>query len=211
MKRILLVAILVIAAVGSIKAKTEKFGTWIELELTKTFLKKFEISFIPDIRFNDDFIIDKYQFDGKLAYEPIRFLEFAAAYRIKTNVKSKENEVTQRWVLDATTKMDIGRFSPSLRARYVSYNDVDENRVNLLRPRFKVVYDIKNNKFAPYSSYELYHDLINKSLQKGRFDVGFTRKMGKLHRIGIYYRSQHYYNDTHQSINILGFDYRFKI
>ena len=40
--------------------------------------------------------------------------------------------------------------------------------------------------------------------------MGVSRKMGKLHRIGIYYRLQHYYVDQ-QSVNILGIDYRFKI
>ena len=49
MKKILLIAALIVVGLVSVKAKTEKFGTWLELEFTKTFLKKFEFSFIPDM------------------------------------------------------------------------------------------------------------------------------------------------------------------
>lgn len=211
MKRNLLIVLLILTGLGAAQAKTEKFGTWVELEFAKKFFKKFEFSFIPDVRFQDDFTVDKYQFDGKLSYEPIKFLEFAAIYRVKTNVKNKENEVTHRMVLDATGKVEIGRFKPSFRARYVSYHNVDDEKVSTLRPRIKVVYDIKGNKIAPYTSYELFQNLVTNELEKGRFDVGCTRKIGKLHRIGVYYRLQDYYNSNNNSLNILGIDYRFKI
>lgn len=211
MKRNLLIVLLILTGLGAAQAKTEKFGTWVELEFAKKFFKKFEFSFIPDVRFQDDFTVDKYQFDGKLSYEPIKFLEFAAIYRVKTNVKNKENEVTHRMVLDATGKVEIGRFKPSFRARYVSYHNVDDKKVSTLRPRIKVVYDIKGNKIAPYTSYELFQNLVTNELEKGRFDVGCTRKIGKLHRIGVYYRLQDYYNTNNNSLNILGIDYRFKI
>lgn len=210
MKRIIAL-LLGVFIVFSLSAKTEKFGTWYELEFTKEFLKRFEFSIIPDFRLQDDFTLDKYQFDAKLAYEPFEFLEVAAAYRIKTNVKNKENEVTHRMVLDATAKMDVGRFSPSFRTRFVTYNNVDGERESVIRPRLKVAYDINGSKIAPYTRYEVYHDLINNEFVGGRFDVGFTRKMGKLHRIGVYYRLQHFYSGEDSSINIIGIDYRFKI
>ncbi|MCY1722011.1 DUF2490 domain-containing protein [Prolixibacteraceae bacterium Z1-6] len=210
MKRIIVFA-LALVSVFSVSAKTEKFGTWIELEFTKEFLKKFEFSIIPDFRLQDDFTLDKYQFDAKLAYEPFQFFEVAAAYRIKTNVKSKKNEVTHRLVLDATAKTDVGKFTPSFRTRFVTYNDVDGERVNVIRPRVKVAYDIKGNKFTPYTRYEMYYDLVNNKLYRGRFDIGFTRKMGKLHRIGIYYRLQHFTEDDQNSFSIIGIDYRLKI
>jgi hypothetical protein len=74
-----------------------------------------------------------------------------------------------------------------------------------------VVYNIKGNKITPFTSFELFQDLVANELEKGRFDIGFTRKMGKLHRIGLYYRLQDYYNSNNNSINILGIDYRIKI
>lgn len=210
MKRNVLLVLFVITSILSSHAKTERFGTWLEFELSKRLWKKMELSFIPDIRFQDDFTIDKYQFDAKLSYEPINFFEFSAAYRVKTNVKKKENEVTQRLVFDGTLKYEVKRFKPSFRGRYVTYKDVNDERVSLVRPRFKVVYDIKGNKITPFTSYESYYDWIAGDWTKGRFDVGFSRKMGKFHRIGLYYRLQHYYKIDRDSINILGIDYRFK-
>lgn len=194
-----------------VNAQTEKFGTWIEVELTKKFLEKFEFSFIPDVRLQDDFTVDKYQFDSKLSFEAFKFLDLAAAYRIKTNVKTKTNVTTHRYVFDATLKNEFGRFTPSLRTRITNYNDTKEDeKVTFIRPRVKVAYDIKGNKIQPYTSYELFRDINNKVTQKSRFDVGFTRKLGEYHRIGLYYRLQKYFDDQ-PSINILGIDYRFKI
>ena len=210
MKRSLLIGLFLILGMASVHAKTEKFGTWVEFEITKKLFKKFELSFIPDVRFQDDFSVDKYQFDAKLAYEPIKYFEFAAAYRYKTNVKEKKNEVTNRLVLDGTAKIEVGRFTPSFRPRFVTYTDEDDEKVSLIRPRIKVAYDIKGNKIMPYTSYELFRNLETKETHKGRFDIGFKRKIGKPHRIGIYYRLQHYYNSSRESINILGIDYRFK-
>lgn len=211
MKKVFICFLFLLIGITSVVAKTEKFGTWIEIELTKKFLKKFEISLIPDVRLQDDFTVDKYQFDAKLSFEPFKFLNLAGAYRIKTNVKPKGNIVTHRFVFDARAKTDFGRFSPSFRARITNYNDeIEESKVTFIRPRVKVVYDVKGNKIAPYTSYELFHDIQNSKVQKGRFDVGFTRKIGEVHRIGLYYRLQHYYVEQ-SSINIIGFEYRFKI
>lgn len=209
-KRGAIFILILLLSTSVVYAKTDKFGTWLEFELTKTFLKNFEFSIIPDVRLQDDFTVDKYQFDAKLGYEPFKFLSFAAAYRIKTNVKDKGNVTTNRFVFDVSGKEKFGRFNASLRARLTNYSDDDDVKITFIRPRVKVGYDIKGNKFAPYTSYELFQSLNEKELKKGRFDIGFTRKMGKFHRIGIYYRLQHYYDDR-TSINILGIDYRFKI
>ena len=211
MKRLLIIALLFFIGILSITAQNNEFETWLELEFTKTFLKKFEFSLIPEFRWHDDFTIDKYQFDGRLAYEPVKFIELAAAYRIKTNVKNKGDEVTHRLVLDAKISKDFNRIETSFRTRYTTYNNIDDDgKTRFIRPRLKVMYDIKGKKFTPFTSYELFHSLSTKELRKGRFDVGVSRKMGKLHRIGIYYRLQHYYIDQ-PSVNILGIDYRFKL
>lgn len=191
-------------------AQTENFGTWIELEFTKELTKKLEFSIIPEVRLQDDFTVDKHQVDGKLSFQPISFLELGATYRIKTNVKKKKNEVTHRYIFDASGKTKWGRFRPSLRLRLTNHNDADDDvKVVFLRPRAKLVYDIKGSKFRPYTSYEMYYDVKNEDHTKDRFDVGVTRKLGKLHRVGLYYRLQSYHDDG--SINILGINYRLKI
>ena len=210
MKRILFVIIL-ICSVLFVQGKTKKFGTWVELEFSKEFLKDFEFSVVPEVRFQDDYSVDEYMFDGVLSYEPLKFLKFSAAYRINTNVKKKGDETAHRLAFDVQVKKEIGRLEASLRTRFTNYTDQsDDDPGNYFRPRLKLEYDIKGNKIRPFTSFELFRNITSKEFQKERFDIGFTRKFGKIHRVGLYYRLQDYFSDRN-SINILGIEYRLKI
>jgi len=211
MKRFLLSVFIFLLCFSLVQAKTEKFGTWIEVDVTKKFLKKFEFSFIPELRLQDDFTVDEYIFEGKLGYEPFKFLGFAAAYRLSTNVKKNEDEVSQSAVFDVTGKTEYKRFTGSLRARFT--NDTDGGDVPwesyYFRPRAKLAYNIKGKKIEPYVSYEVFHSFREKEYYKGRFDVGFSRKFNKKHEVGLYYRLNDYFSEK-SSIHILGINYGFK-
>lgn len=211
MKRFILSIILFLLYFYVVQAKTEKFGTWIEVDITKIFLKDFEFSFIPELRLQDNFTVDEYIFEGKLSYEPFKFLGFAAAYRHDTNVKKNEDEVSQSMVFDITGKTKYKRLNGSLRARFT--NDIDGDEVEkssyYFRPRAKIAYNIKNIKIEPYVSYEVFYSFREKEVYKGRFDVGFNRKFNKIHEAGLYYRLNDYYTGQ-SSIHILGINYGFK-
>jgi len=211
MKSFLLSVFIFLVCFSLVQAKTEKFGTWIEVDVTKKFLKKFEFSFIPELRLQDDFTVDEYIFEGKLGYEPFKFLGFAAAYRLSTNVKKNEDEVSQSAVFDVTGKTEYKRFTGSLRARFT--NDTDGGDVPwesyYFRPRAKLAYNIKGKKIEPYVSYEVFHSFREKEYYKGRFDVGFSRKFNKKHEVGLYYRLNDYFSEK-SSIHILGINYGFK-
>ncbi len=211
MKRLLLIAIILCFGTASLFAKTDKFGTWVELTFTKKFLKDFEFSIIPEIRFQDDFTVDEYIFEGKLGYEPLKFLDLSVSYRYNTNVKSDGNEVSNNFVFDATGKTDYERFDGSLRLRFT--NDYDAGDIPwetfYFRPRAKIKYNIRKVKIDPYVSYELFYNIKNKDLYKGRFDIGFSRDLAKHHEIGVYYRNQDYFS-IRNSVHILGIDYEFK-
>ena len=211
MKRLLLSVIIFFISFSVVQAKTEEFGTWIELTFTKKFLKDFEFSIIPELRLQDDFTVDEYIFEGKLGYDPFKFLGFAAAYRLSTNVKKNENEISHSAVFDVTGKTDFNRFRGSFRARFT--NDTDGGDVPwesfYFRPRAKLAYNIKGKKVEPYVSYELFHSFREKEYYKGRVDVGFSRKFKKKHEVGLYYRLNDYFSDRN-SIHILGINYGFK-
>ncbi len=211
MKRLFLLIVAICAGYTSILANTEKFGTWIELTFTKKFLKDFEFSIIPEIRLQDDFTVDEYIFEGKLGYEPIKFLDLSVSYRYNTNVKEKGNEVSNNFVFDATGKTDYKRFDGALRLRFTNEYDAGDIpwETVYFRPRAKLKYNIKKVKINPYVCYELYYNLKNNVLYKGRFDIGISRELSKHHEIGIYYRNQDYYS-VRNSIHILGIDYGFK-
>jgi len=219
MKRVLFILFILFVSYGTICAKTEKFGTWIELTFTKKFLKDFEFSIIPEFRLQDDFTMDEYIFEGKLGYEPFKYLDLAASYRLNTNVKTKGNVITHSLVFDATGKIKIDRFNASLRTRFSNESDSGDNASGnyLLRPRVKLQYNIRKSKFEPYISYELFHNLKKNSIEKGRFDAGINRDLGKHHKVGLYYRLQDYFPEKNaiiksdkNSINILGINYGFK-
>lgn len=211
MKGYLLLLVLFCSVMLSANAKTKSFGTWIELEFSKEFLKNFEFSFVPEIRLQDDFTVDEYMFDGVLSYEPWKFLKFSSAYRINTNVKKKEDETMHRLAFDVQGRREIGRFEASLRARFTNYTDQrDDVPGNYIRPKIKLEYDIFGSKFRPFASYELFRNITEKDFRKARFNMGFTRKLGKIHRIGMYYRLQDYFS-VRNSIHILGLEYRLKI
>lgn len=195
----------------SVEGKTKKFGTWVELEFSKELLKKFEVSLISEFRFQDNLTVDEYMFDGKLSYEPVKFLNFAAIYRVNTDVKNSGNVTLGRFAFDANAKKEFGRFDASVRARYTNYFELDEGDPDkkYFRPRVKLEYDIQGNKILPYISYELFRNTTDKEFDKSRFDIGGTRKVGKIGRIGLYYRLQNYFNDK-SSIHILGINYRLK-
>lgn len=192
-------------------AKDQKFGTWIEFEISKEFFKKWEVSFIPEVRFEDNFALDEYILEGKLSYDPFKFLGFAAAYRYNTNIKKSGNVGLSSAVFDINGSTEFDRFKGSLRARIT--NDPDDGDIPwetfYFRPRAKLEYNIKGNKIEPFASYELFMNLRVGETYKQRFDIGFTRKLGDFHRIGLYYRLQDYFTEK-GSINILGIDYRFK-
>jgi hypothetical protein len=211
MKRLLLSLFIFLIGFSIAQAKTEKFGTWIEVDITKKFLKDFEFSIIPELRLQDDFTIDEYIFEGKLGYDPFKFLGFAAAYRFNTNVKNNEDEISHSAVFDVTGKTDIKRFNASLRARFT--NDSDGGDVPwesyYFRPRAKLSYNIKGKKVEPFVSYEVFHSFREKEYYKARFDVGFSRKFNKMHEVGLYYRLNDYFSNRN-SIHILGINYGFK-
>lgn len=212
MKRSLILLLILCFGFLSSYSKTNKFGTWVELEFSTKFLKKFEFSITPEVRFQDDFKVDEYLFDGKLSYDPFKFLSLAAIYRINTNVKTKGNEVTNRFAFDVSGQKKIGRFDASIRARFTNYTDFGEGELeaNYFRPRLKLDYDIKENKIKPFVSYELFRNGTTKEFDKSRFDVGATRKIAKNSRIGLYYRLQDYFTERN-SIHIVGIEYQLKI
>jgi len=205
------IIILFFVAPSFVHAKTDKFGTWIEVAITKKILKDFEFSFVPELRLQDDFTVDEYIFEGKLSYSPLKFLDLAAAYRYSTNVKKNQDISSSSVVFDITGKTEVKRFGSSLRARFT--NDTDAGDIPwstyYFRPRAKLAYNIKGVKIEPYISYEAYFNFKENEFYKGKFDVGFNRKINKKHEIGLYYRLNDYYS-TRNSINILGINYGFK-
>jgi hypothetical protein len=207
--QIILILILLTNSFQSI-AKTERFGTWLEFEVRKDFLNNFAFSLTPEFRFQDQFNLDEYMIQGKLSYQPLKFLSLAGSYRLGTEIKSKGNVNYSRIALDAQASHKFNRFEAALRTRYTNSSDSQEDEAGkYFRPRISLDYNIKGKKIAPFASYELFHNLNTREAHKSRMDIGFSRSIRKLHRIELYYRLNDYFSDK-QSIHILGFGYRLR-
>lgn len=202
-------SILLLLIATNVFSKDQKFGTWIEFEFNKKIVKHLEFSLIPEMRFKDQYNLDEYIFEGKLSYEPFKYMELAGAFRYNTKIKNKGNEISKSAVFDVTGKTGFDRFDASLRTRFTNDTDGGDAKAFYFRPRAKLEYNIKGSKIEPFTSYELFMNLNEGNFYKQRFDIGAQRKLGEYHRIGLYYRLQAYFSDKN-SINILGIDYRFK-
>ena len=210
-RKYLLFAVFLLSILAS-QAKTKKYGTWIEAEISKDIFKKLEFSFKPEIRLQDDFSVDEYLFDGKFTYKPKKYLRFAAAYRLTNDVKNKGNEIYHRFAFDGQLKKEWDRLEGTLRLRWTNYAefDAETGKNNYLRYRLKFEYDIKNCKIRPYTSFELFHRLSDGQINKNRFDLGASIKVFDKSRIGAYYRIQSYFSGA-DAIHIAGLSYSLSL
>lgn len=212
MKRRCFLFFLILLSFLQVHAKTKRFGTWIEAEFSKEIFKKLEFTLAPEVRLQDDFTVDEYFMDGDLTYKPVDFLRLSAAYRYLINVKKSGNEHFHRFAFDAMGKKEWNRLEASLRLRFTNYPEfeADNNKNEYLRYRLKFEYDLRNCKLRPFTSYELFHLLAEKELNKSRFDIGGSYKVSGNSRLGVYYRLQTHF-DGDDAIHILGIEYELEL
>ncbi|MBN1819158.1 MAG: DUF2490 domain-containing protein [Prolixibacteraceae bacterium] len=211
MNKKLIILFLIILVVNQVQAKTKNFGTWVEAEFSKKIFKKLEFSFKPEVRFQDDFSVDEYMFDGQLTLKAAKFLRLAGAYRYNIDVRNKGNETYHRFAFDVLAKKDWNRLEGSFRTRFTDYTEFGEenSKSNFLRYQLKFEYDLKNCKLRPYTSYELFHDLTEKEINKGRFTLGGSYKLTNNSRIELCYHLQSYFLEN--SVNIIGVSYKIEL
>jgi|WetSurMetagenome_2_1015567.scaffolds.fasta_scaffold127245_2 hypothetical protein len=208
MKRSWIFLVLFFLVILQINAKTKKFGTWINAEITKDIFKKLEFGIKPELRLQDNFAVDEYLVEGELVYKPVKFLRLGAAYRFSQEMKKSSTLTTHRFSFYSLAKKDWRRLEGSFRFCFSNYSEMDEEtqKSNYFRYRLKFSYDLKNSRFMPFTSYELFHSLTEKILDKSRFDIGSNFRISNKSTIGVYYRLQSYFNRK-DAIHILGLSY----
>lgn len=134
-----------------------------------------------------------------------------------------------RFNLSLTGSVDVGRFSLSLRERYQftfrpektvdRYDFVDKEwetdhmgskRKHVLRSKAEVDYNIRHCAFTPFANAELFNGL---QLDKARFQVGTSYKIGKRHVLKAYYQYQVVNDDdddNETNSHLVGLSYKFK-
>lgn len=194
--------------------QADDFGTWMEAGLTKDLGKNFSLSSEVSFRSNNNLkSVERWDWSLGVGYKVCPYLKLSANYvflygyspdkwkeHYKKDIETYENwdgyNVTKsywntrnRFNLEATGSIDIGRFTLSLRERYQytrtnsateikdryrfqnigekqdlvyreTFEDFQKPKTKqLLRSRLQVEYNIRHCKVTPYVSFELFNKL----------------------------------------------------
>ncbi|WP_319501849.1 DUF2490 domain-containing protein [uncultured Draconibacterium sp.] len=187
-----------------------EFQTRTKLDMSFKPVKKVKFTITPELRYEDDFSLDKYLLEGILEYKASKLFTLGASYSLVGNVRDeKDTEYFSRYAFSATAQKEFGRFESSLRLMYSNYADDDVDDKNFLRYRAKVKYDIPDCKITPFVAVQLFQDLDNGGLHKTRYSVGADYKLFKKNYIGIDYKFD-YYNTEYLNKHIISLGYKIK-
>lgn len=181
-----------------------------EAELSFEPIKNLKLNFIPELRFDDSFSLDKYLLEGEAVYKPVKFLSLAASYRFVGDLQ--ENNVTEyynRFAFSATAKKEFKRFETALRLRYTNDADDEISYGDFLRYKTTLKYDIPKSKLTPFLAVEAFQRLSDGDLYKMRYSAGVDYKLFKKNYIGLSYKLD-YYQKEYKNNHILSVGYKIK-
>lgn len=206
-----LIALLILAGKTSGAQEVEnEYQSRTEIKLSYKPLKKLKLSFTPEFRFDENFSLDKYLFEGGLEYKPLNFLELEATYRYVINPRdNKDTQYFNRFALSATAKKEFNRFEPAFRLRYSNDADDDITDKEFLRYKASLDYDIPNFKLTPFIAAEAFQQLDWGGLYKLRYSTGFDYKLFKKNYIGLSYKFDYYQNE-YRNRHIISLGYKIK-
>ena len=200
----------------------DDFGSIISFDVTKKIVKKLNVTFEEEFRTRSNFnVTDRFAHTLELNYKPLEYLKVGAAYNlIQFNHVKRDWELRHRHYFYATGSMEAGRFSFSLRERFQSTKrqGVKETatRANpklYLRSRLKVDYNIRNCKFDPFVSVELFNTLNDpreNKIDRWRGVAGVEYKPNKKSAFQVYYRYTNYIDEEDSNNHLFGAGYSFK-
>ena len=215
MKKKLLTALLfaafLIVAIGSCAQEVKnEFQTRTLLDVSFNPFKKVKFTISPELRFDNDFSLDKYLLEGETEYKISKLFSVAARYGLVGNLRNeKDTEYFGRYAFSAQFEKDFNRFEPSLKIMYSNYADDDVDDKKFLRYRAKLKYDIPNFKVNPFVSVQLFQDINEGWLYKTRYAVGAYYKLFKKNYLGASYKFD-YYNNKYLNRHIFSIGYKIK-
>ncbi len=173
-------------------------------------IKNFKINLTPELRFDNDFALDKFLFEAEVVYKPIKFISLGTSYRMGGNLReNKGTEFISRFAINATAANEFGRFEPAFKLSYT--NDADDDIVNetFMRYKFSLNYNIKDCKLTPFAGAEAFQGLTDGGLYKMRYFVGADYKLFKNNYLGLNYKFDYFYNEFKNN-HIISLGYKIK-
>lgn len=177
-------------------------------ELSYKPFKKVSLDFIPEVRFEDGFSLDKYLVEVDLSYKVNSFISTSLLYRFVGD-RNKDLEIDYKNMFGAYVvfKQDLNRFKGSLRLRYSCYYDEGSATDQTLRYKFQVKYNIKKCKITPLVVVEPFQSISSGQLEKMRYAAGLRYKLNKHNEVGFDYKLD-YYMLEYTNRHIVNFVYK---
>lgn len=186
------------------------FQTRTSAELSFEPFKKLKLNLIPELRFDENFALDKYLFEGEAVYKPVKFLSLGATYRFGGNLRdNKDTEYFNRFAFSATAKKEFKRFESAFRLRYTNDADDETGKEDFLRYKASLNYNIRKSKITPFVGLEAFQRLSDAELYKMRYTAGIDYKLFKKNYLGISYKFD-YYEKEYKNRHILSVGYKIK-
>ena len=186
------------------------FQTRTSAEVSFEPFKKLKLSLTPELRFDQDFSLDKYLFEGEVAYKPVKFLSLAATYRLGGNLRdNKDTQYFNRFAFSATAKKEFNRFEPAIRLTYTNDADDEINKEEFLRYKASLNYNIRKSKITPIVGVEAFQRLSDAELYKMRYSAGVDYKLFKKNYLGVNYKFD-YYEKEYKNRHIFSLGYKIK-
>lgn len=207
---LLFAAFLIVASGSYAQEVVNAFQTRTLFDLSFKPFEKVKFTLSPELRFDDDFSLDKYLLEGEAEYKFPKLFSVAARYGFVGNLRNeKATEYFGRYAFSAQLEKEFNRFEPSLKIMYSNYADDNVTDENFLRYKAKVKYDIPNFKVNPFVSIQLFQDLNQGGLYKTRYAVGADYKLFKKNYLGASYKFD-YYNKKYLNRHIFSIGYKIK-
>jgi long-subunit fatty acid transport protein len=193
--------------------------SWTSAEFNYKFNKKFDFDIAQNLRLQKNSSqLERTFSQVGINFKPNKNFKFGIGYRFIWEQKSSSIQTEHRWNLDGAYKFEVGELSGQTRIRFqngkefpLSENFADKH----LRLKLKLDYNIKNWKFDPEFSSEIFRAVGNestKNFNKVRFTIGTDYKLHKKHSISIFYGLEKDLNETYpKATYLVGVGYKFTL
>jgi hypothetical protein len=177
--------------------QTPEFSLRSSVDVEIKIAKRLKIQITPEYRYNPVTNTGSVLVQAGLGVKVAPWLSFGGYYRFDYE-KSTGTEIvgdpsvgcSNRFALDANTKVDLKRFTPKFRLRFCNFSDFDsqtDDKSNFLRYRFGLDYTIKGVRIAPFVSVEFYQKLSSGLFSKSRYSIGAEYAFNKKNAISFQY------------------------
>lgn len=201
---------------------TSDLEVWSKIGLKFKPNKKFAIQLDQGLRLNNNSsIVDQYFTDLGFKFKATKNLKFGVGFRyIGDRGGNDLFDNDFRINFDAIFKHKVKSFDLQYRLRFQNKNEIGLSTTdgdyykNYFRLKAGIKYNIKNWKFDPTFSTELYRDMtkVTGGFDNIRFTLGTSYNMKKFGALGMYYRVEQELGVSYpKTTYIVGLNYVFTI